>query len=151
MVVYRIGKTIHGNDLSGEGSKLNGGRWNQIGTSCIYTSESRALSVLEYSANVPLDLIPNSLSFTSIEIPDNSVIEFTLSDLPSDWNNHVSPQSTKNLGTVLFKKAEYLVLKIPSVIIPQEFNYLINPIHSDISKVAIKEIVDFVYDVRIKN
>lgn len=151
MVVYRIGKTIHGNDLTGEGSKLSGGRWNHIGISCLYTSESRALSVLEYSANVALDLLPNSLSFISIEIPDNSLTEFSLSDLPNDWKNPVSPLSTKNFGTLLFKKAEYLALKIPSVIVSQEFNYLINPTHPDISRVTIKEIVDFVYDIRIKN
>lgn len=151
MIVYRIGKTIHANDLSGEGARLNGGRWNHAGTSCIYSSESRALSVLEFSSNVSLDLIPRDLSFTSIDIPDNSWIELSISDLPADWNDTVTPVSTKDFGTHLLKQTGSLALKIPSVIIPQEFNYLINPIHQDISKVSIKEIVDFAYDLRIKH
>lgn len=58
MLLYRIGKTKYAKDLDGIGAKVNGGRWNHEGVACIYTAESRALSLLEYSAHVSIDTIP---------------------------------------------------------------------------------------------
>ena len=62
MLVYRIGRTKRAGDLTGEGSRLNGGRWNHKLTPCIYTSESRALALLEYTVNVNIDEIPRALT-----------------------------------------------------------------------------------------
>ena len=150
MIVYRIGRTKRAHDLTGEGSRINGGRWNHQLTSCIYTSESRALALLEYSVNVNIDEIPRALSFTIFEIHGTEIYELKTEDLPGNWRDVPAPSSTKDFGTALLKAAKKPVLKIPSIIIPDEFNYILNPIHADSRKFKILEIKDFIYDMRIK-
>ena len=85
MVVYRVGKTKYANDLKGEGARLFGGRWNNKMVGCLYTSESRALAVLEYTVNVNIDDIPRALSITVIGIPDSPIKILSEADLPGDW------------------------------------------------------------------
>jgi len=150
MVVYRIGRTRFSKDLSGEGARLNGGRWNHILTPCVYTSESRALAVLEYTVNVNIDDIPRSLSITTIEIPDAGIRKLTVGDLPVGWRESPAPSSTKDFGTILLNLMEALLIKIPSTVIPQEFNYILNPRHAAAKTFTIVSVEDFVYDVRIK-
>ncbi|WP_018613563.1 RES family NAD+ phosphorylase [Segetibacter koreensis] len=150
MIVYRIGRTKYANDLTGEGARLNGGRWNHRLSSCLYTSESRALAVLEYTVNVNIDDIPRALSISTIQIPESSILELTIAELPGDWRASPAPSSTREFGTQLLKKANFPVIKIPSAIIPEEHNFLLNPLHKDSSTFSIIDVEDFVYDIRIK-
>jgi RES domain-containing protein len=150
MRVYRIGKTKHANDLTGEGARLFGGRWNHKLTPCIYTSESRALALLEYTVNINIEDIPRALSITTIEIPTIGIKEIEEGQLPGNWKQVPAPSSTKDLGTHLLKASEKLVLKIPSSVITEEYNYLLNPLHPDSKLFKVVDIRDFVYDVRIK-
>jgi RES domain-containing protein len=150
MIVYRVGKTKHASDLTGEGARLVGGRWNNKMVACLYTSESRALGVLEYTVNVIIDDIPRALSITTIEIPDQLIRILTEADLPGDWKHSPSPSSTKDFGSKLFSTAAEPIIKIPSTVISDEFNYLLNPLHPDSKKFKLIAINDFVYDVRIK-
>lgn len=150
MIVYRLGKTRHANDLTGEGARLHGGRWNHKLTPCLYTAETRALALLEYSVNVNVDDIPRALSMTAIEVPDSSIDAFTEAQLPGDWKNAPAPASTRDFGTNWLRAASGLVMKIPSTVIPEEWNYLINPLHPGSKDCRIVEIKDFIYDVRIK-
>src|SRR4051812_24071522 len=110
MIVYRIGKTRYAKDLTGEGARLHGGRWNQIGTSCIYTSESRALAVLEYTVNTNVADIPRSLSISSIEIPD-AFLDHPIASLPGDWKQAPAPSSTKEFGSRALKAMSHAVLR----------------------------------------
>lgn len=150
MVVYRIGKSKYAKDLTGEGARLNGGRWNHKFTTCIYTSESRALALLEYTVNVNIDDIPRALSITTFEIPGIGVLELKEADLPGNWKEVPAPSSTKDFGSSLLKTAAYPIIKIPSCVIPNEFNYLLNPVHVDSKDFKILDISDFVFDVRLK-
>ncbi|MEP7145314.1 MAG: RES family NAD+ phosphorylase [Ferruginibacter sp.] len=150
MIVYRLAQTLNANDRSGEGARLNGGRWNHVYIPCIYCAESRALSVLEYTVNVNIAVIPRALSITTFEIPDTEILEFAESSLPGNWKESPAPSSTKDFGTTLLKAAEYPVIKIPSCVIPDEFNFLLNPLHPGNKKFNILEVKDFIYDVRIK-
>lgn len=150
MIVYRVGKTKHANDLSGKGARLFGGRWNHQLTPCIYTSESRALALLEYSVNINLDLISKILSITSFEIPDKYIQELMQSNLPADWKTAPAPSSTKNIGTKFLRDLVSPILRVPSVIIEEEFNFILNPLHRESSRFKILDIKDFFYDVRIK-
>lgn len=150
MVVYRVGRTKYANDLEGVGARLFGGRWNNKSVACLYTSESRALAILEYTVNVGIDDIPRALSIITIEIPDAPIKMLTESDLPGDWKRSPAPSSTKEFGSKVLMQAAEPVIKIPSTVIPIEFNFLLNPLHFDSSKFRIIDIVDFIYDVRIK-
>lgn len=150
MLVYRIGKTKHAKDLTGEGARLFGGRWNHPGTACIYTAETRALSLLEYTTHVSLHDIPRALSFTCIVIPDDAIYELELGSLPGNWTAWPHPKDSRDFGNDLLTAAEYLVLKFPSAILPDEFNYLINPLQARMKEVAIHSVNDYAYDVRLK-
>jgi RES domain-containing protein len=150
MIVFRIGKTKYAKDLTGEGARLNGGRWNHKLIACIYTSESRALAVLEYTVNVNIDDIPGALSITTFEIPKIGILELKEADLPGNWKEVPTPSSTKDFGSNLLKTAAFPIIKIPSILIQKEFNYLLNPAHVDSKNFRILDISDFVYDVRIK-
>lgn len=150
MIVYRIGRTKYAKDLTGEGARLFGGRWNNKMVSCIYTSESRALALLEYTVNIGLDDILRALSITVIEIPDDKITTVKEADLPGDWKQAPTPSSTKIFGSALLLAAAEPVISIPSIIIPDEFNYLLNPLHLKSNKFKVISVSDFVYDVRIK-
>jgi RES domain-containing protein len=150
MIVYRVGRTKYARDVTGEGARLFGGRWNHKGTACLYTAESRALAVLEYTVNVNLDDIPRALSITTFKLPDDSVQLLTESDLPGSWLGIPSAAATRDYGTRLLKNVTALVTRIPSTIIPEEWNYLINPAHPAIGGCKVLDCKDFVYDLRIK-
>ena len=150
MLVYRVGKTKYANDLTGEGARLFGGRWNNKMVSCLYTSESRALALLEYTVNIDIDDIPRALSITQIEIPDRSIKVLKEADLPGDWKQSPAPSSTKTFGSSLLLAATEPVIRVPSTVVPDEYNYLLNPLHPESKKFKIISVRDFVYDVRIK-
>lgn len=151
MIVYRIGRTKYARDLTGEGARLHGGRWNHKLTPCLYTSESRSLAVLEYTVNINIDDIPRALSITTLEINIKKILELLIAELPGNWREVPAPASAKDFVTKLLKELKFSVLKIPSAVIPDENNYLLNPLHAESPKFAIVDIQDFVYDVRIKN
>lgn len=150
MIIYRIGNVAYAGDLTGNGAKLNGGRWNNISVPCIYTAESRALAVLEYSVNVVLSAILRALAITTIDTGKAAIQEMAVSDLPGNWKESPAPPSTKNLGSTLLEGMDAAIIKIPSIIIPEEFNYLLNPAHPDAGNFRIVEVKDFIHDIRIK-
>ncbi|MES2883071.1 MAG: RES family NAD+ phosphorylase [Bacteroidota bacterium] len=150
MNVYHVGSQKYAAQLTGEGAKLHGGRWNNIGTPCIYTSESIALSILEFAANVSVDLMPASLAITVYFIPEQSWKEFSSNELPENWQRTPAHAESKLFGSEFLNTAKYLVLKVPSAVIPLEYNYIINPLHPDFKKVKLKEVHPFTFDTRIK-
>lgn len=145
-----IGKTKYAKDLNGEGAKLNGGRWHHIGVACIYTAESRALSLLEYSAHVSTDTIPRALSFTTYDVSNDSLMELKFRELPGTWNTWPHPLECRNFGSNLLKENNFLILKFPSAIIPQEYIYVINPLHSKMGAITVADVQDYAYDLRVK-
>lgn len=151
MKVYKIGRSKFIRDIKGEGARLHGGRWNNKLTACIYTSETRALALLEYTVNVRMDDIPRALSIVTFEVPDTDILELNIPELPGDWRESPAPPSTKNFGTNHLKKATHLAIKVPSVVIPEEYNLILNPMHINSHYFKIVDVQDFVYDVRIKS
>lgn len=150
MIVYRLAPTRFANDLTGEGARLFGGRWNHPGIACLYCSGSRALAVLEYSVNTGINYIPPSLSIISIDTGTVSIEEIQESVLPADWKVIPAPGSTKDFGSELLNSSKAAIIKIPSVIISSEYNFLLNPSHQGPHKFKIMEMADFQFDFRIK-
>lgn len=148
MRVYRLSKTQYAKDLDGTGAKLFGGRWNHIDTPCIYTASSRSLAVLEYSVNVNVDFIPRALSISIFEIDEKAVKEIKIKKLPGDWQEAPAPYSTKDFGTKLLQKG-IPIIKIPSIVIKDEFNYILNPVANE-KHFKLIDVKDFVFDLRIK-
>jgi len=140
MLLYRIGKTKYAHDVTGIGAKLNGGRWNHEGFPCIYLAESRALSLLEYAAHAALNILPPTLSFTTFELPEHSIRQLSVNELPATWLQRPHSKEGRDIGSALLSKQEWLLLKIPSVIIGQEFNFVLNTLHPLISAVKITDV-----------
>jgi RES domain-containing protein len=150
MIVYRLSKTKFARDLTGEGARLNGGRWNHPLAACLYTAQSRSLAILEYTVNVNIDDIPRALSLVTLQIPDSSIDIYSELLLPGDWKAAPAPASTRDFGTNWLKAARNLMMQVPSTIVPEEWNIIINPLHPNMKECKIVNIRDFVYDVRIK-
>jgi RES domain-containing protein len=85
-----------------------------------------------------------------IEIPNNiKVKELDLKVLDEDWNNHPPNSITQKIGDNFIDSIDECLLKVPSAVVQGDFNYLINPYHSDFKKIKIIEITDFPFDKRI--
>ena len=149
MKVYRIAKQKYIKDLSGTGSKMYGGRWNQKGTSVLYTSENISLAVLETLVHVDIDNLPTDLKLLILNIPDSVTRkELDIKNLPTNWRDYPAPDKLADIGSKWVDSSESLILQVPSVVIPGENNLLINPNHPEFKKVNIDEIVDFKFDDR---
>jgi len=149
MILYRIAKCIYADDLSGTGARLYGGRWNSEGKSAVYLASSGSLAVLEVLVHLPPLLIPNDYCLVEIEVPENSISAIAPEELPVNWAAISPPLALKQLGDEFLKKQAYLVLKLPSAIVPKEFNYLINPLHKDMKRVKILQKQHFNFDERL--
>ncbi len=150
MIVYRIARSKHIGDLSGEGARLHGGRWNHRGTAIIYTSASRSLAAVELLVHVSLSYAPADLKIAAIEIPDELAPEETdLSILPPNWRAFPPPLELADLGTSWAESGRSLLLRVPSAVVEHEYNILINPAHPDIARVALTGVEDFRLDRRL--
>ena len=146
MKVYRIARSAYIHDLSGMGAREFGGRWNHKGTSIVYTSESRPLAILECLVNLPMPVSPKNLDLkiATIVIPDDIIPkEIPISDLPSNWRDYPAPLELADIGTNWAKTKKTLLLRVPSAIVPQEFNILINPLHPEMKRVKISHVEDY--------
>ena len=151
MEVYRISKCMYITDLNGVGARLYGGRWNSKGHPVLYTAGSRALSALEVLVHVPLKNIVQDFCIATILIPDKMPVKtITRKELPSGWQSLASFPELQKVGDAWLEEGKYPVLKIPSVVIPEEFNYLVNPLHPEAEGVYVTSQQPFVFDQRLK-
>jgi RES domain-containing protein len=150
MIVFRLSKSKYALDISGKGAEQSGGRWNSKGITLLYTSESRALCTTEIAVHTPLGNIPLDYQIVSIEIPDDIKVEELLaSELPEDWKSLPHSHSTQEIGDKFVHTNKFLVLKVPSVVVQEEYNFLINPNHKDFKRIHIKLIEPFNFDGRL--
>lgn len=155
MIVFRIEREKYlQNTLTGIGASMSEGyRWNSLKTRIVYTAESRALATLEVSVHLDLsEDLPEDRYYVQIEIPDDLTIqEVKLEDLPDGWNAKPPTLITQLIGDDFVSYNEAAVLKVPSSIIPQEYNYLINPNHPQASEIKIISVSKMVFDQRLKS
>lgn len=151
MKVYRLCKSKHAEDFSGYGAKLSGGRWNSKGVPAIYASESIALCTAEIAVHIPLGIIPDDYVLVTYKIPEDVITSIHLDDLPEKWNSYPHSNSTRKIGDTFLQHKEHLVLRVPSAVVPQEFNFLINTDHKDITSIKILDVEPYNFDVRLFN
>jgi RES domain-containing protein len=150
MIVYRLSHTEYCHDLSGKGASIYGGRWNSKGKALLYTSDSRALCITEVAVHIPLGIVPVDYSLGVIEIPDASMIQaIELDQLPSDWKSFPHSASTQTIGDEFIRGNKMLILKVPSAVVPGEFNYLINPAHPEFPTISLLRCEPFIFDERL--
>lgn len=148
MLLYRISKCIYIEDLSGTGARLYGGRWNSVGKPMVYTASSRALAVLEVLVHLPPALIPADFCQATFEVPDDVQV-LDMAKLPPNWQEYPEPARLKTMGDAFLKAKKHLLLKVPSAVVEEEFNYLLNPVHPDITSVKIVDVRPFTFDERL--
>ena len=149
MILYRISDCNYINDLSGTGTKLFGARWCNKGKPGLYLAQTRALSVLEVLVHLQPLFVPYNFCLAEIEVPDHSIAKITLSSLPENWKDISPIAEIKKIGDDFLAENKYLMLQLPSAIVPAEFNYLINPLHPDINKVKVIKHDPFSFDSRL--
>lgn len=149
MKLYRIAKKIFIEDLSGEGARLYGGRWNKVGIPMLYFSEHMSLCVLEILVHIEQQLVSNDFYFIEVEVPDKYIKSISQKDLPQNWRSNVLLSSTQDFGSEWAFSKKELALKIPSAVLPSEYNILVNPNHPLISKIKILNISELNLDARL--
>ena len=151
MRVWRLTRKAHAQQpLSGEGAQRYGGRWNHVGVAVVYTSQSLSLAVLEYLVNLSISDLPDDLVSIQIEIPNNLPrAEITIKELPGNWRTYPSNEALKDIGSDWVSKATAALLIVPSVVIPSELNYLINPSHPLSAEISIVSVDAFSLDPRL--
>lgn len=136
MITYRISKCRYINDLSGFGAFTYGGRWNSKGVHILYTAGSISLALLEVLAHTERPL-PLDFCRIALEIPDELVLDMPKSKLRADWNKSLPPDELKIIGDSFIASGSHLALRVPSAIVDEEHNYLINVRHPEMRKLKI--------------
>ena len=133
---FRICKTRHlATALSGEGARLNGGRWNSPGLPAVYTSSSLSLATLEVLVHLEdPELLANLFSWFPLEIPDDLAEWLDPGTLPPEWLNDEPGPASRTAGDGWLKSRRSAALAVPSVVTPGEWNILLNPAHPDFPK-----------------
>jgi RES domain-containing protein len=149
MILYRIAKCNYAADLSGTGARLYGGRWNSVGQPMVYLASGRALAVLEVLVALSPTMLPADFCLVEFEAPENDVLTIDKNILPHNWQDPSAPIQLKQLGDDFLKRKEHLFMKVPSVIIPDDFNYLLNPLHPKATKVKLFGQQPFSFDERL--
>lgn len=150
MFVYRITKKEH-IALDGLGGLYGPGRWHKKGNLVIYTSEHASLAAWEKIVHVTsFANLPPDLFLVKIEIADQiEIYSAPQNIMVNGWDSFPFARETIEFGTSFLRKKDYLALKVPSVIIPDEYNIILNPLHPGIHDCKIIREMPFKFDKRI--
>ena len=142
MRIWRISEFA---DLSGEGGRLFPSRWNRREVPIVYCADHPSTSLLEIMVHTSRENLPDSYQLLGIAIPDD--IQAISAVLPSDWQRNT--RATQDVWDDFVLKGEHTLLRVPSIIMPQAFNYLLNPAHPDAAKLTIAQIWRYPFDSRL--
>lgn len=147
MIVYRITHLKWAGMLTPSGMPA---RWNSKGKFMLYTAESRALACLENLVH-RRSIGPDELyRVTTIDIPKEvSIATLSTADLPTNWQEYTQYASCQTIGDAWLSASQSAVLKVPSAIIPEEHNYVINVLHPDMKFIQVKRVEPFSFDFRL--
>jgi len=154
-VLWRIGSdtpAYEAHDLGGKGAEKDGGRWNPVGLPVAYTSPTRALACLETVIHLNSGGLPLNRYLVEIDVPDDvwsKAQVLDLSALPVGWDAEPPGKVSIDLGASWLKAKSSALMVVPSVIVPEEQNVLINPLHTDAGRVTAKKVRRWTYDPRL--
>lgn len=150
MRVYRLSRKKYQNHLSGRGAATASNRWNSKGVEMLYTAQNRALALAEVAVHFSVGTLPSGYVMLEIEIPDELDISLIKEeDLPANWNRFPHIPDTRSFGDNFILNRKTLACRVPSAVVPGEFNVLINPNHPDMEKVEVTAVSDFPIDRRL--
>ena len=150
MRLFRIARGGHIHDLSGEGARLYGGRWNKKGTPLLYTSTSRSLATVEFLVHLPLNLLPGDLFIAELDLPDDiDVGKIAGSELPVGWDAFPASPRLAEIAGERFARDGCLALRVPSTVVAREWNVILNPRHQQYQRLAIVAVEPYQLDQRL--
>jgi len=136
MVVFRISSCRFIDDLSGTGAAMYGGRWNSVGTHMVYTAGSASLAMLESLVHFGGRIVGDYCQL-ALEFPDELATVLDPKTLPGNWRESPAPDALKTFGNSFINEGKSAVLQVPSVLVPNESNFLLNPKHADFNKIRL--------------
>jgi len=153
LTAYRIFKAkFQANWADGEGSFLYGGRWNSTGTRLLYTSASLSLAALEMLVNLDHEALIGSYSYAAVKFDESLVMQVEdFAALPANWRESPAPSELQSIGDEWARALSSLVLRVPTVLIEGEFNYLINVRHPAFTGVKLGVPQRFTFDSRLRS
>jgi len=146
MILWRISRHL---ELNGRGGITFAGRWHHAGSPVVYLAASPAGALLESCVHTAANDIPPSFTLLRIVAPDLPVDEIEPEGLGNDWPSRA--EITRDLGTEWLKHGNGALLRVPSALVPETFNYLLNPLHRDAGQYQIEETFRFPFDARLKS
>ncbi|GAB4018314.1 RES family NAD+ phosphorylase [Spirosoma koreense] len=148
MELFRITRSKYISDLSGKGAYERGGRWNSAGQFALYTAQSRSLAMVEslvYLSDLPPE---DEYKVAVLYLPDDTFVQTVdIQHTKSNWRD--DQQYTRQLGDSWLKSRTSLLLRVPSVIVKAEYNYIVNPKHELFSRLTLVDIEPFSFDGRL--
>jgi RES domain-containing protein len=147
--VWRIAAAAHA-AFDGEGARRFGSRWTRKGRAVIFASATLSLAALERFVHTDPDLEPIDLVALPIEIAADAAVEtVAIDDLPRDWRAYPAPSALASIGERWLLARTTAVLSVPSVVIPHERNFIVNPAHAGFSKMTAGAAEPFSFDPRM--
>ncbi|MCX6246183.1 MAG: RES family NAD+ phosphorylase [Bacteroidetes bacterium] len=148
MIVYRISSIEYSGQIQSSGIAA---RWNLQNQRVLYTSETRSLACLENIVHRSMTQLSGLFRTQVIEIPDSlKIITVEVNNLPAGWISREKVDVCREMGSSWYLSGKSPVLKVPSALIPQEHNYIIQTLHPDFSLIRMLSIENFQFDPRIK-
>ena len=150
ITAWRIVKKAHAAAaFSGRGAFLYGGRWNTQGIPVVYLAGSQSLAALEQLVHTgtTANLVEGDFVIIPVEFNERWVAD--VGKLPKNWRSYPAPGTLAALGARWIKEAPSVAMRVPSALIPDEVNYLLNPLHPDFVKIKIGKARKFTFDSRL--
>jgi RES domain-containing protein len=150
MKAWRITKQRHARTaFSGEGARLYGGRWNSPGVPMVYVAESQSLAVLEVLVHLDSPALLGKYVFLEVDFDASLVIDLDRSSLPRNWQSDPAPEAVQAIGDQWVSSGDSAVLRVPSVFVSEESNFVLNPRHPDFGKIGVSRPQAFRFDPRL--
>lgn len=154
VTLWRIGTDTplyEAHDMTGKGAELSGGRWNRPGTALVYASTSRALACLETVVHLAADALPLNRYLVAVSVPAAAWAAAAELDPGTlvGWDAEPAAKASLDWGTAWAKGKRSLLARVPSVIVPEEINVLVNPAHPDAAEAKAVKVRRWLYDRRL--
>jgi len=155
VVLWRIAKETPdyaAADMTGGGARLTGGLWNRKGTPAVYASTSIALAILETLAHLGGNLTIRNAFLVRITVPSAvwaQRVTIDIATLPPTWLAEPPGAASIAVGDTWLRAQSHAVLLVPSIMVPEEYNVVINPLHPDAGRVKAQVVRQHVYDPRL--
>jgi RES domain-containing protein len=150
MLAWRIAKRAYALDRQGTGARLSGGRWNSPGMAALYAGLTPEIAAMEKLVHTG-DIMPPDLVLARFELPDDEALylRYDVADLPKGWDALPSSTAAIALGDQFLLGVSHLGLVLPSAVMPEAFNILINPNYPAFAAVKIHLVRAFEFDSRL--